>query len=92
MREEEDGNQPKDEDVPRQGLLASIPRRAVYRALVLLAALAGILYLRQQTGSIAGCMSQAFSVPTPTPAPVPAPGPVRANIRPPESAETKAVP
>jgi hypothetical protein len=73
-------------------LLTSIPRRAVYRALVLLAALAGILYLRQQTGSIASCMAQSFSVPAPTQAPATTPGPMRANIRPPEPAATRTAP
>jgi hypothetical protein len=92
MREDEDRAKSQDEDVPRQGLLASVPRRAVYRVLVLLAALAGILYLRQQTGSIASCMSQAFVAPAPAPAPTPTPGPVRANIKPPAPAATKTAP
>jgi len=57
---------PKDEhedDVPRQNFLAAVPKRSLYRVLVLLAALGGIIYLRQRTGSIASCMSDAFRVP-----------------------------
>ena len=51
--------------IPRQGLLLAIPKRTFTRVLLLLAALAGILYLRQRTSAIAGCMSDAFRIPPP---------------------------
>ena len=59
----ENGERPSqnDEDeIPRQGILASIPKRSLYRVVLWLAALAGILYLRQRTASIASCMSDTF--------------------------------
>ncbi len=43
-----------------------MPKRSVMRVLVLLAALLAILYLRERTSSIAGCMSDAFRAPAPT--------------------------
>ena len=52
-----------EEEIPRQGLLSAIPKRTFSRVVLLLAALAGILYLRQRTASIASCMSDAFRVP-----------------------------
>jgi hypothetical protein len=60
MRDDEEKH--PEEEIPRQGVLSAIPKRSVYRVLVLLAALAGIIYLRQRTGSIASCMSDAFHV------------------------------
>ena len=62
----EDDDRPSqgDEDeIPRQGLLAAMPKRTFYRVALLLAALAGIIYLRQRTSSIASCMSDAFRIP-----------------------------
>jgi hypothetical protein len=52
-----------DDELPRQGFWMAVPKRSLFRLLLLLAMLAGILYLRHQTTSIAGCMSNAFSVP-----------------------------
>jgi hypothetical protein len=52
-----------EDDIPRQGILSAIPKRTFFRVVVLLAALAGILYLRQRTAAIAGCMSDAFRIP-----------------------------
>jgi hypothetical protein len=57
---------PKDE-VPRLGFWESIPKRTLSRVVLLLALLAVIIYLRQRTGAIAGCMSDAFSVQPPRP-------------------------
>ena len=51
------------DDIPRQGILSAIPKRTFFRVVVLLAALAGILYLRQRTAAIEGCMSDAFRIP-----------------------------
>ena len=64
----EDDDRPSqgDEDeIPRQGLLAAMPKRTFYRVALLLAALAGIIYLRQRTSSIASCMSDAFRLQPP---------------------------
>jgi hypothetical protein len=71
----------KDEEIPRRGILASMPKRTFYRVVVLLAALAGIIYLRQRTETIAGCMSSAFQVAPPGPR---SDSPVRARIELPE--------
>ena len=62
--EGEDRPGPEDE-IPRQGFWASMPKRTLSRVLILLAMLAGIIYLRQRTGTIAGCMSNAFLMPPP---------------------------
>ena len=64
----EDGDRPsqgEEDEIPRQGLLAAMPKRTFYRVALLLAALAGIIYLRQRTASIASCMSDAFRLPPP---------------------------
>ena len=62
--EDDERTSPKDEvEIPRQGILAAIPKRSLYRVVLWLAALAGILYLRQRTASIASCMSDAFRLP-----------------------------
>ena len=50
---------------PRRSFWAAMPKRSVTRVLILLAALFGIIYLREQTSSIAGCMSNAFRAPAP---------------------------
>jgi len=54
-----------DEEIPRHGMLSAIPKRTFFRVVLLLAALAGIIYLRQRTASIASCMSDAFRIPLP---------------------------
>jgi hypothetical protein len=65
---EDDDFRPTDDDeIPRRSLLSTMPKRTFYRVVLLLAALAGILYLRQRTGSIASCMSAAFQAPAPLP-------------------------
>jgi len=66
------------DEVPRQSLLAVMPKGTFFRVVVLLAGLGGILYLRERTGSIAGCMSNAFRI-IPPPAEAPG-GAVRARI------------
>jgi hypothetical protein len=53
------------DEIPRQSFWATMPKRSVVRVLILLAALLGIIYLREQTSSIAGCMSNAFRAPAP---------------------------
>lgn len=53
----------RDDSSPRGGSWASLPKRNLSRAVLLLAMLAGILYLRQRTGSIADCMSKTFQAP-----------------------------
>ena len=58
-------SQGDEEEIPRQGILSGIPKRTFSRVVVLLAILAGIIYLRQRTASIAGCMATAFNIPPP---------------------------
>jgi len=52
-------------EIPRQGILSAIPKRTFARVVLLLAALAAIIYLRQRTSLIANCMSDAFRLPPP---------------------------
>ena len=62
----EDDNRPNpDDEIPRQGFMSTMPKQSLYRVVLLIAMLAGILYLRQRTGSIAGCMADAFRVSPP---------------------------
>ena len=58
----DDGRSPDKEEIPRQGFWAALPKRTLSRVVILLAALAGIVYLRQRTGLIAGCMADGFRV------------------------------
>jgi hypothetical protein len=60
-RKDEDRLSGEDE-LPRQGILATLPKRTLSRVVLLLAALAAIVYLRQRTSLIAGCMANAFLV------------------------------
>jgi hypothetical protein len=63
-----DDNGPDDRDeIPRRSFWSSLPKRSLSRVLILLGLLAGIVYLRERTGSIAGCMSQAFLAPAANP-------------------------
>lgn len=64
-RHEERHEEKLDDEIPRQSFLSALPKRTFHRVVFLLAALAAILYLRQRTGSIAGCMSSAFEAPAP---------------------------
>ena len=75
----------EDDELRRQGWLASVPKRTIMRALLLMAALAGILYLRGKTAAIAGCMSDAFRAPVTQPAPPSqsSSGPARVRLAPP---------
>ena len=57
-----------DDELPRQGFWMAVPKRSFFRLLLLLAMLAGILYLQHQTSAIAGCMANAFRVPAGEPA------------------------
>ncbi len=65
---------------PRRGLLANMPKHSLSRILILLAALLGILNLRARTGSIAGCMSDAFRAPPPSVEPSQAPIKLRVEL------------
>jgi hypothetical protein len=62
-----DDDKPASEEdkIPRQGWLATMPKRSMSRMVILLAALAGIIYLRGRTSWIAGCMSDTFRAPAP---------------------------
>ena len=89
MSTEREDRPGSDDEIPRQGFWASMPKRTLSRVLISLALLAGILYLRQRTGAIAGCMSNAFLMPPPG-QPV---GPrVRARILPPPPAPSEKSP
>jgi len=68
----------EEDDFPRKGWRAFIPKRTLGRVLMLLAALAAIIYLREKTGAIAGCMSDAFRAPAPT-----SPASVKVRLAPP---------
>jgi hypothetical protein len=59
MDPEDDPN--RNDELPRQGFLTAMPKRSIYRVILLLAMLAGILYLRQKTGSISGCMANSLA-------------------------------
>jgi hypothetical protein len=63
--DDERPNQKDEAEIPRQSIFAAMPKRTFYRVVLLLAALAGIIYLRERTSSIAGCMSTAFNLPPP---------------------------
>jgi hypothetical protein len=80
-----------DDEKPRKGFLASLPRRSVARIFLLLAMLAGILILRHQASAIAGCMNQALMPPPPratheSRGDASAPGPIRVRVQVPEAA------
>ena len=72
-------DQEDNDEIPRQGILAAMPKRSFYRVVLMLAALAGIIYLRQRTASIAGCMSAAFTIPPPA-KPRAAPDSIKARV------------
>jgi hypothetical protein len=81
MRSDEEQPSGLDDPLPRKSIWAHMPKRSLSRVLLLLALLAGILYLRQQATSIAGWFSEAFRMPAAEPAgvhlkaPVVLPGP-----------------
>ena len=77
LPEDDKGMRPGDDsdadEIPRQGILSAVPKRTFSRVVLLLAALAAILYLRQRTSSIASCMSDAFRIPPSTQQKAPSP-------------------
>ena len=76
----DDDDRPNQQDeIPRQGILSGIPKRTFSRVVLMLALLAGIIYLRQRTGSIASCMASAFSIPPPA-EPSKAPTPMKVRV------------
>jgi hypothetical protein len=80
MKLEDDKPSGERDEIPRRSLLSAMPKRTFFRVVVLLAALAGIIYLRERTSSIASCMSTAFRIEAPpSPSPLAGPG-VRARI------------
>ena len=68
-----------EDELPRQGILATLPKRTLSRVVLLLAALAGIIYLRQRTSLIAGCMANAFLV-SPAVEPMRPSAPIKARV------------
>jgi hypothetical protein len=75
----DDDSSRNDDEIPHHSLLSAMPKRTFYRVVLLLAALAGILYLRQRTSSIASCMSSTFQAPAPGVAPKPSPA-IKASV------------
>jgi hypothetical protein len=71
MKRDEQENPDPDEldEIPRKSFWAVMPKRSFTRIFMLLAALAGIIYLRQKTSAIAGCMGEAFTPPARSSAP-----------------------
>jgi hypothetical protein len=53
------------DEIPHQSFWAAVPKRSFARVAILLAALLGIVCLREKTASIAGCLSDAFRAPAP---------------------------
>ena len=51
------------DEVPSKSFWSLLPKRSFTRILMLLAALAGIIYLRQKTTTVAGFMGEAFREP-----------------------------
>jgi hypothetical protein len=49
--------------IPRRSFWSAMPKHSFTRIFMLLAALVGILYLRQKTSTVAGCMGEAFKAP-----------------------------
>ncbi len=74
-----------DDMPPRKSLWSAVPKRAFVRVLILVAALIGVVCLRKETESIAGCMSDAFRAPAPASTKTRGLG-VRAHILPPVDA------
>ena len=53
------------DEIPHQSFWTAVPKRSFARVAILLAALLGIVCLREKTASIAGCLSDAFRAPAP---------------------------
>lgn len=54
-----------DEDKPRRGFWANLPRGSIGRVLLLLLLLAAVVYLQRRSGDIAGCANKTFNLPPP---------------------------
>lgn len=65
MSDENNMSDGSDGSGEKKGFFETIPRGTITRVLILLAAFAGIVVLQRKTGTIAGCMSQAFMAPAP---------------------------
>ncbi len=79
MQPEDDRPPREPDELPRQTFWAAFPKRTFMRIVMLLALLGAIIYLRERTSAIAGCMSNAFRALPPAP-PESAGGAVRARI------------
>ncbi|MGA7743586.1 MAG: hypothetical protein ABSF35_00405 [Polyangia bacterium] len=55
----------EDEEEPRKGFWATLPRGTITRVFVLLMLLASVVVLQRKAGAIAGCMNQTFMLPQP---------------------------
>jgi hypothetical protein len=67
MDDHEEQPAPPDDPLPRRSIWSGIPKRSLSRVVLLLALLAGILYLRQRAPAMANCMSEAFHAPAAQP-------------------------
>ena len=83
----------EDDEEPRRGFWATLPRGSVTRVFILLALLAGVVVLQRKAGAIAGCMNQAFMLPQPRAVGTAADGgdrsargPIRVRVQVPEAA------
>jgi hypothetical protein len=57
-----DENQPNDEEKPRRGFWANLPRGSLGRVVLLLLLLAVVVYLQRRSGEIAGCANKTFNL------------------------------
>lgn len=60
-----DEQQPIDDEKPRRGLWANLPRGSVGRVFLLLMLLATVVYLQRRSADVAGCANRAFTLPPP---------------------------
>jgi hypothetical protein len=86
-----DEPQPNDDEKPRRGIWANLPRGSVGRVLLLLMLLATVVYLQRRSGEIAGCANRVFNLPpppsvgSPSVTPASSAGTIRARVALPET-------
>ena len=83
----------EDEEAPRKGFWATVPRGTISRVFLLLALLAVVVVLQRRASAIAGCMNQTFMLAPPRAAGTAADGGdasargrIRAHVQVPEAA------
>lgn len=82
----------EDEEAPRKGFWATVPRGTIARVFLLLALLAVVVVFQRRASAIAGCMNQTFMLPPPRAAGTAADGgdtsargPIRVHVQVPEA-------